>query len=161
MLNPSLKVKWVLFRSDEEETRRQRSLWEGTVRKHALQHLTETIDQNRLINVCVLHIFISVSNINGRKRICFPNEHEAIKYFRHTSLKTQSWERTCIFKAPQWIPPERCSLDQLCRKKCECCERSTSSWRRIRTFRPLSPVLHKARSSWCLPMKGLCGFKNY
>lgn len=84
------------------ETRRQRGLWEGTVRKHVLRHLTETIDQNRLINVCVLHIFISVSNINGRKRICFSNEREAIKYFRHTSLKTQSRERTCIFKAPQF-----------------------------------------------------------
>lgn len=58
---------------------------------------TETIDQNRLINVCVLHIFISASNINGDNRICFSNEREAIKYFRHTSLKIQSREGTCIF----------------------------------------------------------------
>lgn len=65
-------------------------------------HSTETIDQNRLINVCVLHIFISVSNINENKRICFTNEHKAIKYFRHTSLKIQSRERTCIFKGPRF-----------------------------------------------------------
>lgn len=61
-------------------------------------HKMETTDQNRLINVCVLHIFISVSNINENKRICFSNEHKAIKYFRHTSLKIQSQEQTCIFK---------------------------------------------------------------
>lgn len=58
---------------------------------------SETIDQNRLINVCVLHKLSSVSNMYENKRICFSNEHKVIKYFRHTSLKIQSREQACIF----------------------------------------------------------------
>lgn len=58
---------------------------------------SETIDQNRLINGRVLHIFIPVSNMDENKRICFSNEHKVIKYFRHTSLKIESRERACIF----------------------------------------------------------------
>lgn len=61
---------------------------------------TETIDKSRLINVPVLHLFISASNMNGNERVCFPNERGAIKYFRHTSLKIQSLEQACIFKGP-------------------------------------------------------------
>lgn len=62
---------------------------------------TETIDKSRLINVPVLHLFISASNMNGNERVCFPNERGAIKYFRHTSLKIQSREQACIFKGPR------------------------------------------------------------
>lgn len=68
---------------------------------------TETIDKNRLINVSVLHLFISASHINGNKRVCFPNEREAIKYFRHTSLKIQSRERACILKGRHSAEAER------------------------------------------------------
>lgn len=74
--------------------------WRSLAARKPAVWQTETIDKSRLINVPVLHLFISASNMNGNERVCFPNERGAIKYFRHTSLKIQSREQACIFKGP-------------------------------------------------------------
>lgn len=124
MLNPSLNNE------RPQNAARRCFLWGANCAETSSLQQTETIDRNGLINVCVLHLFISASNINGNKRICFPNEHEAIRYFRHTSLRIQSRKRPCIFKGPRfnnrelpsWQRPGSVVL------KTDCCTTSRSLW---------------------------------
>lgn len=85
----------------ENQTPQRGMRWRSLATRKPPVWQTETIDKSRLINVSVLHLFISASNMNGNERVCFPNERGAIKYFRHTSLKIQSLEQACIFKGPR------------------------------------------------------------
>lgn len=107
----------------------------------------ESVDRNGLIHVCVLHLFISASNINENKRICFPNEHKAIKYFRHTSLKIQSRELACIFKGPRFNNGELSSWQRpgSAVLRADCCTTSTSSC----TARSLSAASTTAPRTCC------------
>lgn len=112
---------------------------------------TETIDKNRLINVSVLHLFISASNINGNKRVCFPNEREAIKYFRHTSLKIQSRERACILNGRHSAEAHRGS---------GCCRRSRCSCTALSLSIRILSGKHSSRPRVCDVKKELAGLRS-